>query len=94
MEEKTINRGCSSFAGGFADIREIIMLLGDEGLVYSLTRLRDLSVERGMKDLSLAVYDPNRGRLHPRELFALIQLIVLDVHIKLYLLKKNDLSVV
>ena len=38
-----------------------------ENLVLSLTRLRDFLVEREVKELSLPVYDPNRGRLHPRD---------------------------
>ena len=32
-----------------------------ENLVLSLTRLRDFLVERDVKELSLPVYDPNRG---------------------------------
>ena len=32
-----------------------------EDLVRSLTRLRDFLVERGVKELSLPVHDPNRG---------------------------------
>ena len=32
-----------------------------ENLVLSLTRLRDFLVEREVKELSLPVYDPNRG---------------------------------
>ena len=36
-----------------------------ENLVLSLTRLRDFLVEWEVKELSLPVYDPNRGRLHP-----------------------------
>ena len=47
-----------------------------ENLVLSLTRLRDFLVERGVKELSLPVHDPNRGRLHPRELYALIHVII------------------
>ena len=39
-----------------------------ENLVLSLTRLRDFLVEMDVKELSLPVFDPNRGRLHPREL--------------------------
>ena len=42
-----------------------------EDLVMSLTRLRDFLVERELKELSLPVYDPNRERLHPRELYVL-----------------------
>ena len=41
-----------------------------ENLVLSLTRLRDFIVVMDVKELSLPVYDPNRGRLHPRELYA------------------------
>ena len=37
-----------------------------ENLVLSLTRLRDFLVEMDVKELSLPMYDPNRGRLHPR----------------------------
>ena len=33
-------------------------------LVLSLMRLRDFLVEREVRELSLPVYDPNRGRLH------------------------------
>ena len=44
-----------------------------ENLVLSLTRLRVFLVEREVKELSLPVYDPNRGRLHLRELYALIR---------------------
>ena len=49
-----------------------------ENLVLSLTRLRDFLVEREVKELSLPVYDPSRGRLDPRELYALIQVIFSD----------------
>ena len=33
-----------------------------KNLVLSLTRLRDFLVEMDVKELSLPVYDPNRGR--------------------------------
>ena len=49
-----------------------------ENLVLSLTRLRDFVVEM---ELSLPVYDPNRGRLHPRELYALVHVIFSDTNI-------------
>ena len=74
------------------------MLLGDEGggevaprpenLVLSLTRLRDFLVEREVKALSLPVYDPNRGRLHPWDLYALIHVIFSETNIQVYLHKK------
>ena len=58
-----------------------------ENLVLSLTRLRDFLVERERKELSLPVYNRNRGRLHPRELYALIHAILCDTNIQVYLLK-------
>ena len=64
-----------------------------EKLVLSLTRLRDFLVEREVKELLLPVYDPNRGRLHPRELYALIHVIFSDTNIQVYLHKKYYLSI-
>ena len=64
-----------------------------ENLVLSLTRLRDFLVERDVKELSLPVYDPNRGRLHPRELYALIHVIFSDTNIQVYFYKKFYLSI-
>ena len=64
-----------------------------ENLVLSLTRLRDFLVEREVKELSLPVYDPNRGRLHPRELYALIHVIFSDTNIQVYLHKKYYFSI-
>ena len=49
-----------------------------EVLVLFMTRLRYLLVEKGVKELSLPVYESNKGRLHPRELYALIPKIVSD----------------
>ena len=59
-----------------------------ENLVLSVTRLRDFLVEREVNELSLPVYDPNRGRLHPQELYALTHLIISDTNIQVYLHKK------
>ena len=58
-----------------------------ENLFLSLTRLRDFLVEMDVKELSLPVYDQNRGRLHPRELYALSQVIFSDTNIQVYLHK-------
>ena len=55
---------------------------GPENLVLSLTRLREFLMEREVKELSLPVYDPIRGRLHPRELYALIHVIFSDTNIQ------------
>ena len=64
-----------------------------ENLILSLTRLRDFLVEMDVKELSLPVYDPNRGRLHPRELYALVHVIFSDTNIQVYLHKKYYLSI-
>ena len=103
MEAKTRNRGRSSLAsGGVTDTGKVFMLLGDEcdgeqhvdpeNLVLSLTRLRDFLVEREVTELSLPVYNPNRGRLHPRELYALIHVIFSDTNKQLNLHKKYYLA--
>ena len=64
-----------------------------ETLVLSLARLRDFLVEMDVKELSLPVYDPNRGRLHPRELCALVHVIFSDTNVQVYLHKKYYLSI-
>ena len=64
-----------------------------ENLVLSLTRLREFLVEMDVKELSLPVYDPNRRRLHPRELYALVHVIFSDTNIRVYLHKKHYLSI-
>ena len=53
-----------------------------KSLVLALTRLRDFLVERGVTSLSLPVYDPNRGKLHPRELYALVHVIFSETDIE------------
>ena len=64
-----------------------------ENLVLSLMRLRDFLVEMDVKELSLPVYDPNRGRLHPRELYALVHVMFSDTNIQVYLNKNYYLSI-
>ena len=64
-------------------------LVKPENLVLALTRLRDFLVERGVTSLSLPVYDPNRGKLHPRELYALVHVIFSETDIEVYLHKRN-----
>ena len=64
-----------------------------ENLVLSLTRLRDFLVEREMKELSLPQSDPNRGRLHPWELSALIHEIFTDTNIQVYMHKNYNLCI-
>ena len=63
-----------------------------EGLVLSSTRQIDFLGERGVKELSLPVYDPNRGRLPPRVVYALIQVIISVTDLEVYLHKNYYLS--
>ena len=44
-----------------------------EYVMLALTRLRDFMIERGITEVSMPVYDPNRGKLSPRELYATLQ---------------------
>ena len=64
-----------------------------ENLVLASTRLRDFLVERGLTSLSLPVYDPNRGKLHPRKLYALVHVIFSETDIEVYLHKKYYLII-
>ena len=64
-----------------------------ESLILALTRLRDFLVERGVTSLSLPVYDPNSGKLHLRELYALVNVIISETDIEVYLHKKYYLSI-
>ena len=59
----------------------------------SLNRLRDFLVEKGVTSLSLLVYDPNRGKLHPRELYALVHVIFSESDMEVYLHEKYYLSI-
>ena len=104
FEAKTGDRGRSSLtSGGVADTGKYLCFLvtratekqhvDPENLVLSKTRLRDFLVEMDVKELSLPVYDPNRGRLHPRELYALVHVIFSDTNIQVYLHKKYYLSI-
>ena len=99
MEATTRSRGRSSLtSGGVTDTGKIPRAtekqhVDPENLVLSLTRLRDFLVEMDVKELSLPVYDPNRGRLHPRELYALVHVIFSDTNIQVYLHKKYYLSI-
>ena len=55
-----------------------------EHVMLALTRLRDFMIERGIVEVSMPVYDPNRGKLSPRELYAETEIMV-HLHKKYYL---------
>ena len=48
-------------------------MVDPEPMVLALTRLRDFPVEREVNEVSIPVYDPNRGKLNPRELYAVLR---------------------
>ena len=64
-----------------------------EHVVLALTRLRYFIVERGIREVSMPVYDPNRGRLNPRELYAILHVVVAETEIVVHLHKKSYLSI-
>ena len=104
MEAKTMDRGVAALPPAASQIRgkHLCFLVtratekqhvDPENLVLSLTRLRDFLMEMDVKELSRPVYDPNRRRLHPRELYTLVHVIFSDTNIQVYLHKKYYLSI-
>ena len=96
MEAKTRNRRRSSpVSGGVTDTGKVFMLLGDEGDGEAACGPGKLSLvldetERppwgsGGKVTFASSDDPNRGRMHPRKLYALIHVIFSDTYIQVYL---------
>ena len=64
-----------------------------EHVMLALTRLRDFMIERRIMEVSLPVYDPNRGKLSPRELYAILHVIFAETEIMVHLHKKYYLSI-
>ena len=103
MEAKTRDRGRSCLtSGGVADTGKKLMLLGNEGEGEAARGPREPSLVldeaeglpcRNGRVQSLPVYNPNRGRLHPRELYALVHVMFSDTNIQVYLHKKYYLSI-
>ena len=103
MEAKTRDRGRGSLtSGGVADTGKILVLLGNEGDGEAARGPREPSLVfdeaeglpcRNGREGALQQYDPNRGRLHPRELYALVHVIFSDTNIQVYLHKKYYLSI-
>ena len=61
--------------------------------MLALTRLSDFMVERGIREVSMPVYDPNMGRLNPRELYAILHVAFADTEIVVHLHKKCYLGI-
>ena len=64
-----------------------------EHVMFALTRLRDFMVERRIMEVSMTVYDPNRGKLNPRELYAILHVVFAETEITVHLHKKYYLSI-
>ena len=64
-----------------------------EHILLALTRLRDFMVEIGIREVSMPAYDPNRGRLNPRELYAILHVVFAETEIVVHLHKKYYLSI-
>ena len=56
--------------------------------MLALTKLRDFMVERGIMEVSMPVYDPNRGKLNPRELYAILHVVFAETETMVHLHKK------
>ena len=65
-----------------------------EHVMLAITRLRYLMVERETLEVSMPVYDPNSGKLNPRELYAILHMVFAETEITVHLHKKNYLSIV
>ena len=64
-----------------------------EHVMLALTRLRDFMVQRRIVEVSIPVYDPNRGKLSPRELYAILHVVFAETEIMVHLHKKYYLSI-
>ena len=68
-------------------------VIDPEHVMLALTRSRNFLAKRGIKDVSIPVYDPNRGKLNPRELCANLHLVFAETKIMVHLHKKYYSSI-
>ena len=68
-------------------------LVDPEHVALDLARLRDFLVVRGIKEVSIPVYDSNRGRLNRREVYAFLHLVFAETKTTVHLHKNNYLSI-
>ena len=61
--------------------------------MLALTRLRDFMVERGIREVSMPVYDLNRDRLKSRELYTILHVFFAETETNVELDKKYYLSI-
>ena len=62
-------------------------------VMLALTRLKNFLVIRKVEEVSMPVYDPNRGKLSPRELYAISHVVFAKTEIRVHLNKKYYLSI-
>ena len=68
-------------------------VIDPEHVMLALIRLRDFLVERGIREASMPVYVPNRGRLNSRELYAILHVVFAETKIMVHLHMKYYLSI-
>ena len=61
-----------------------------EQVMLALTKLRGFMVQRGIQEISMPA---NRGRLKPRELYAILHVVFAETEIMVHLHKKFVLSI-
>ena len=54
-------------------------------VILALTSLRDFMLERGIMEVSMPVYDPNRGKWNPRELYNILHVVFAETKITVHL---------
>ena len=59
-----------------------------EHVMLALARLRDFMIEKGTTEVSMPVYDPNRGKL-----YAILHVVFAETEIMVHLHKKYYLSI-
>ena len=64
-----------------------------EHVMLALTRLRDVMIEIGILEVSMPVYDTNRGKLNPGELYTILHVVFAETEITVHLHKKYYLSI-
>ena len=64
-----------------------------EHVMLAFIRLRDFMIERRIAEVSMPVYDPNRGKLSLRELYAILNVVFAETEIMVHLHKKYYLSI-
>ena len=79
------------------------MFFGDEGQREEHDRPRARNVgtneverllgRRGIREVSMPVYDPNRGRLNIRELYAILHVVFAEAEIMVHIHKKYYLGI-